>query len=114
MRLSRLDAVAALLAAFASSFILHPSSFARQQSSIYGKDTTQVYVRDSAIAVEKFALAERMERLHEWGKAGDVYQEVLSTYADRVVPSKVDAKDNHIIQYTSVVPAVQERLARWP
>jgi outer membrane protein assembly factor BamB len=81
--------------------------------AIYGRDATQVYVRDSAIAVEKFALAERMERLREWSKAADVYQEVLTGYADRVVASQVD-KDNRIVQYTSVVPAVQERLSRWP
>ncbi|WP_428939965.1 PQQ-binding-like beta-propeller repeat protein [Fontivita pretiosa] len=82
--------------------------------SLYGRDTTQgVYVRDSAVAVEKFALAERMEHLKEWDKAADVYQEILRSYSDRVVPSQVDA-ENKIYQYTSVTPAVQERLARWP
>ena len=83
-------------------------------SSLYGRDTTQgVYVRDSAVAVEKFALAERMEHLKEWEKSADVYMEILQGYADRVVPSQVD-KDNKIYQYTSVVGAVQERLAKWP
>ncbi len=82
--------------------------------SLYGRDTTQgVYVRDSAVAVEKFALAERMEHLREWDKAADIYQEILRSYADRVVPSQTD-KDNKIYQYTSVTPAVQERLAKWP
>src|SRR6478672_10030727 len=83
-------------------------------ASLYGKDSTQgVYVRDSAVAVEKFALAERMEHLKEWAKSADVYQEILSHYADRVVPSQVD-KENRIYQYTSVGSAVQERLSKWP
>lgn len=82
--------------------------------SLYGRDTTQsVYVRDSAVAVEKFALAERMEHLKEWDKSADVYMEILRSYADRVVPSQIDA-ENKIYQYTSVTPAVQERLAKWP
>jgi outer membrane protein assembly factor BamB len=48
--------------------------------------TTGVYVRDSAVAAEKLALAERMERLKEWDKSADVYQEIVEKYADRVVP----------------------------
>src|SRR5438876_4045182 len=83
-------------------------------ASLYGKDPTQgVYVRDSAVAVEKFALAERMERLKEWAKSADVYQEILARHSDRVVPSQVD-KDNRIYQYASVGPAVQARLSKWP
>ena len=83
-------------------------------SSLYGRDSTQgVYVRDSAVAVEKFALAERLEHLKEWDKSADVYMEILQGYPDRVVPSQVDA-DNKIYQYTSVAAAVQERLAKWP
>src|SRR5688572_27272678 len=83
-------------------------------SSLYGRDATQgVYVRDSAVAVEKFALAERLEHLKEWDKSADVYMEILQGYTDRVVPSQVDA-DNKIYQYTSVAAAVQERLAKWP
>src|SRR6476469_38256 len=82
-------------------------------ASLYGKDPTQgVYVRDSAVAVEKFALAERMERLKEWAKSADVYQEILQKYSDRVVPSQVD-QDNRIYQYASVGAAVQERLSKW-
>ena len=85
------------------------------QPSFYGRDFNQVYVRDSAVALEKFALAERLERLHEWSKAGDVYQDILSNYGDRVVSTTAaDASANQVVQYTSVIPAVQERLARWP
>jgi outer membrane protein assembly factor BamB/tetratricopeptide (TPR) repeat protein len=84
-------------------------------NSIYGRESTEgVYVRDSAVAIEKIALAERMERLSEWNKSADLYQEILQTFADRVLPSQVDAKTNKIYQYTSVSLAVQERLARWP
>jgi outer membrane protein assembly factor BamB len=83
-------------------------------NSLFGRDTTQsVFVRDSAVAVEKFALARRMEQLKEWDKAADVYQELVKNFSDRVVPSQVD-NDNKIYQYTSVIPAVQELLARWP
>lgn len=86
----------------------------RDPSSLYGRDSLQgVYVRDSAVAVEKFALAERMERLNEWGKAAEVYQELVEQYADRVLPSRVDDQ-NQIVQYTSAALAVQERLAKWP
>jgi outer membrane protein assembly factor BamB len=85
-------------------------------NSLEGKDNTAgVYVRDSAIALEEFALAQRMERLREWGKSADVYQEILEKYPDRVVPAPggVDA-DNRIIQYTSVTEAVRQALCRWP
>jgi len=83
-------------------------------NSFYGKESTEgVYVRDSALALEKFALAQKMERLKEWNKSADLYQEILEKYSDRVVPSQID-KDNKIYQYTSVTNGVQEQLARWP
>src|SRR5205814_7835307 len=67
-------------------------------NSFYGKDSTEgVYVRDSALALEKFALAQKMERLKEWNKSADLYQEILEKYSDRVVPSQVDS-DNKIYQ----------------
>jgi outer membrane protein assembly factor BamB len=82
--------------------------------SIYARDSNQgVYVRDSATAVEKLALAERMERLKEWNKAADIYQEVLRTLSDRVLPSQSD-KENRVSQYASVSAVVHERLCRWP
>ena len=67
-----------------------------QASSVYGKDVNQVYVRDSAIAVDKFALANRMEHLQEWSKAADVYHEVLTNFADRVVPTEKTAPASRI------------------
>ncbi|HWE04983.1 MAG TPA: PQQ-binding-like beta-propeller repeat protein [Tepidisphaeraceae bacterium] len=86
---------------------LNPDSF-------YGKEPTEgVYVRDSAGAVEKLALAQKMERLKEWNKSADLYQEVIVKYADRVVPSQLD-KDKHIYQYTSITNRIQEQLAHWP
>ena len=82
--------------------------------SFDGKEPTEgVYVRDSAGAVEKLALAQKMEKLKEWNKSADLYQEILDKYADRVVPSQVN-KDNTICQYTSITNSVQERLAHWP
>lgn len=83
-------------------------------SSIYGRDNNQsVYVADSAIVVEKTALAERMERLQEWSKAAEIYQEIIDKHAARVLPSQIDS-ENRIYQYSSVAPAIQARLSRWP
>ena len=83
-------------------------------SSLYGRESTQgVYVRDSAVAVEKFALAERLEQLKEWDKSADVYRR-----SSRTTPTascrRRSTQDNKIYQYTSVAAAVQERLAKWP
>jgi outer membrane protein assembly factor BamB/tetratricopeptide (TPR) repeat protein len=83
-------------------------------NSFTGKESPEgVYVRDSALALEKFNLAQKMERLKEWDKSADLYQEVIEKYPDRVVPSRKDA-DDKIIQYTSVTRGVMERLAKWP
>src|SRR5215207_4946066 len=67
-----------------------------------------VYVRDSAVAAEKLALAQRMERLKEWNKSADVYQEIVEKYADRVVPADDpgDASGTPT-RYTSVTQKVQ-------
>src|SRR5688572_11324457 len=91
-----------------------PGGAGLDPNSFYGKDSTEgVYVRDSALALEKFALAQKMERLKEWNKSADLYQEILEKYADRVVPSQMD-RDQKIYQYTSVTKGVQDALARWP
>src|SRR3954447_3793169 len=97
------------------AFCLAASSLAQQNnpSSLFARDSTEgVYVRDSAVAAEKMALAFRLEHLKEWNKAADVYQELLQQYADRVTPS--DERDQRIYQYTSVAIAVQQKLAKWP
>ena len=49
-------------------------------------------------AVEKFAQAERLEHLKEWSKAADVYQDVVNSFSDRVVPSRTDPKTQNIAQ----------------
>ncbi|HET6251407.1 MAG TPA: PQQ-binding-like beta-propeller repeat protein [Tepidisphaeraceae bacterium] len=91
-----------------------PPGGALNADNFYGKEPTEgVYVRDSAGAVEKLALAQKMEKLKEWNKSADLYQEVIVKYADRVVPSQLD-KDKKIYQYTSITNPVQERLAHWP
>ncbi len=82
--------------------------------AVQGKENNQnVFVRDSATAQEKFELAKKMERLKEWNKSADLYQEVLEKYAGRVVPSGVD-QDKVINQYTSITNGVRERLCKWP
>lgn len=81
---------------------------------IEGKEHNEfVFVRDSASAQEKFALAQKMERLKEWNKSADLYQEVLEKYRDRVIPSGKDS-DNVINRYTSVTWGVLGQLANWP
>jgi outer membrane protein assembly factor BamB len=97
------------------SLLLITPTLAQQNnpSSLFARDSTEgVYVRDSAVAAEKMALAYRLEHLQEWSKAADIYQELLQQYSDRVTPS--DAHDEHIYQYTSVALAVQAKLAKWP
>jgi outer membrane protein assembly factor BamB/tetratricopeptide (TPR) repeat protein len=76
--------------------------------------TGVVYVRDSAMAMEKLALARRMERLHEWGKSADVYQEILEKYSDRVVAAHEDPQSHVVDQYASVTETVRQSLCKWP
>jgi outer membrane protein assembly factor BamB/TolA-binding protein len=84
------------------------------KNGMLGKDSTQgVYVRESSTAVDKLVAAEKMERLKEWAKAADYYQEVLQKYNDRVVPTGVDA-DNVIDQYGNIKDKVRQALSRWP
>ena len=86
---------------------------AAADDGLTGSDPNEgVFVRDSALAVEKLAHAQRMERQKEWDNAASLYQEVLEKYPDRVVPSKKD-KDGKIYQYTSVAHRVREALAKW-
>lgn len=70
-------------------------------------------MRESAAALDTFQNGQRMERLKEWAKAADFYQEVMEKYRDRVIPSAQDA-DHHATQYGSIVQMVQEQLAKWP
>src|SRR5687767_9086707 len=70
-----------------------------------GDPAQGVYVRDSAIASDKFELGKRMERLKEWHKSADVYQEILKTYKDRVVPTDNDGMKAPT-RYASVRQAV--------
>jgi outer membrane protein assembly factor BamB len=72
-----------------------------------------VFVRESPAAMDTFRNGQRMERLKEWGKAADFYQEVVEKYRDRVIPSAQDA-DHHATQYTSIVKMVQEQICKWP
>jgi hypothetical protein len=72
-----------------------------------------VYVHDSATAMDKIALAERLESLKEWAKSADVYQEIVEKFADRVVACHLD--DNGAAdQYTSVLSLVNQHLRTWP
>ncbi|MDB5296060.1 MAG: hypothetical protein JWO31_2043, partial [Phycisphaerales bacterium] len=79
-----------------------------------GRENSEfVFVRDSAAAQEKFALAQKMERLKEWDKSADLYQEVLEKFRDRVIPDGKNAA-GVIDRYTSVTWGVLRQLAKWP
>jgi outer membrane protein assembly factor BamB/tetratricopeptide (TPR) repeat protein len=108
------SATACVFAAALLAVTSAPAQQAPDRESFLGRENAQnVYVRDSAVAVEAFALAQRMERLKEWDKAADALQEIVEKHPDRILPSRTDEK-NVITQYTSVVLAAQERLAHWP
>src|SRR5258706_8720324 len=57
--------------------------------------------------------ARRMERLEDWNKAADWYQEVIEKYGQYVMPSGLDA-ENRQIQFKGIEGPVQEHLAKWP
>ena len=81
-----------------------------------GKDSNEgVYAPESTNAMDQLALAEKMERLKEWNKSADLYQEILTNphYTSKVVPSHYD-QDHRVDQYTSVEELVMRRLAKWP
>ena len=88
--------------------------FAQAQGTSSTSDPQQgVYVPDSAIATDKFELGKRMERLKEWHKSADVYQEILEKYQDRVVATLLNDRGQPM-RYASVSVAVQEQLSKWP
>ena len=81
-----------------------------------GKESNEgVYVPESELAMERLALAQKMERLKEWNKSADLYQEILTDpkYTSKVVPAR-KYPDGRIYQYTSVEELVMQHLAHWP
>ena len=109
----------AALALLSAATLVGPSAGLAQRAqptadSVAAADAPNgVYVRDSAVAQEKLALAQRMERLKEWDKSADVYQEVLTQYAGRLTPSGTDSR-NRVNRYTNVQQSVQDKLSKWP
>lgn len=82
--------------------------------AIQGRENSEnVFVRDSAVAVDKVFQAKHMEDLKEWDRAAEVYQDIIKNFADRMVPSDLD-RTNQIYQYGSVTPLVHEKLSKWP
>ena len=84
------------------------------QTAPESKDATEgVFVPESSLALERLALAEKMERLKEWNKSADLYQEVLTDpkYAGKVV--NAETSDTHRL-FRSVEDLVMQRLSRWP
>src|SRR4051794_41092107 len=99
--------------------VAQPAQVARPQrgglnpDSFYGKETFQgVSVRDSLEAVKKIEDARRMERLEDWNKAADWYQEGVEKDDQYVIPSGLDA-GNRQIQFKGIEGAGDEQLAKW-
>lgn len=118
---SVLVALAAPLTALPARGQVQPAVVAQQANAVDaenfdGKDSNEgVYAPESTNAMDQLALAEKMERLKEWNKSADLYQEILTNphYTSKVVPSHYD-QDHRVDQYTSVEELVMRRLAKWP
>lgn len=105
-------AIALLIAAPAA--LAQADAVALDTEGFLAKESTQgVYVRDSAVALEKFPLIDRLERMNEWGKAAELFQEVLEEFPDRVIQTGTD-NEGIIVRYTGIANAVTQRIARWP
>jgi outer membrane protein assembly factor BamB len=107
--------IAAVLAALGGSAL---AQFGVQRLIVPGQsgspaDLQGVYVKDSAIATDKMRLAERMERLKEWHKSADVYQELIEKYKDRVVATAWNDKEQPTA-YASVIIEAQHHISKWP
>ena len=72
-----------------------------------------VYVQDSTAALDRFALAERLVSLGEFGRAAEVYQEATDDLGRQLVAAR-STDDGEVYQYRPVSLAVRERLAAWP
>ena len=71
-----------------------------------------VFVPDSSVASERFALAEKLEKAAEWTKSAEIYQQLLDEYRDRVVPAGGSPEEAGL--YVSVADRVTRQLASWP
>lgn len=100
----------AALAALATAIAAGPWNPNAQAGD--GGVTASVFVPDSSVAMERFALAEKLEAVSEWGKAAEIYQELLDGYRDRVVP--VDPKTDSAETYVSVSERAVRQLGAWP
>lgn len=111
-KLDRLAGGAALCLVLAGALSLRAQDM---DGGDFGKESIQaVTVGDSSAAFDKFAHAQRMERLKQWNIAGDLYQEILRDFPDRVVQSHTDPKTGYVDQYTSVRYKVIELMSKWP
>ncbi len=90
-----------------------------QQEVLAGEDAQPtsslqgVFVRDSTAVADKLALAKRMGSLREWTTAADVYQEVIDSASDRLVPVEFD-EGGRPVRYAALGLAVQSMIAAWP
>jgi outer membrane protein assembly factor BamB len=86
-----------------------PADLSSQSAPIGG-----VYVNDSAVVMDKMALAARLQDQKDWNKSAEVYQEITDKYRDRVAPSPTQDDPSVLSQYVSVLGRVDEQLCAWP
>jgi len=98
----------------AAAFIVFAFGAGAAQNAQKEKEPA-VYVKESTKAADTFELARRMERLKEWHKAADAYQEILEDprCADSVVPTVFDTEQRPL-KYEGFGLAVRDRLCAWP
>jgi outer membrane protein assembly factor BamB len=82
-------------------------------SSIDRDPAEGMLLNDARDAAGELALAQHLERQHDWAKAAVEYQELLAAYGNRVFPSRLDP-DNLAIQYANFGRYIQGRIAHWP
>ncbi len=80
-------------------------------SSWNAQGQSDVYVADSTLAADGLALAGRLERLGDFAKAADVYQEILEKYAERLIAPDAQRVEG---RFVAVGREVNWRLSRWP
>jgi hypothetical protein len=84
-------------------------------SSIDRDPAEGMLLNDARDAAGELALAQHLERQHDWAKAAVEYQELLAAYGNRVFPSRLDP-DNLAIQYANfgryIAPSTRRRPRR--
>ena len=101
-----------VMAALAAAIAAAPSGALAQEAKPPEEPTLSVFVPDSSVATERFALADKLQTAREWGKAAEIYQELIENYRDRVVAA--DSGPDTSKRYISVAERVINQVSQWP